>query len=300
MKIHTRLIVMAMTATVLANSQAVQSASSTAKAAPELRDAFFKGARPAISNLLTDTETRTGTKMVFMTLPDNDSVAARFIFDPFRQEAQIQLRRNWQDVDVAHELMHARMDLIDAFAMLAWRHDAARTSENEAAFGRLQTYVKDEVVHANLVKMGLNPDGEVLRPTLFDNLYADVTRYLDEGRNHANDGMAHLDKTGHGTLCRVCFLVQAELVLKNYGTQLPADRVEKTKRFIAAFRAHRQEEARKADDVLELFRTYDVGTAKGHREILVGWTKMEGLEKIVGPSSYKREASGRYVLPFPD
>ena len=277
-----------------------EAAAGPATAAPELRDVFFKVARPSVSNLLVDTENKTGLKMFFMALKDNDEVGARFIYNPHLNEAQIQLRKDWQDVDVAHELMHTRMDLNDRFAMLAWRRDVPHTPEIEAAFARVQTYVKDEVVHANLVKMGLRLDGEIIHAALFDSVYANATRYLEEGRDRANDGMAHLDKLGRGTLCRVCFLVQAELLLKNYRTQLPTHRIEQTERFIRTFREHRKKEAAEADAVLELFRKYDVNNADGHREILAAWVRIDGLDKFVGVSSYVKSATGECVLPFPD
>jgi hypothetical protein len=275
--------------------------SSDAKVADsELRRTAFNLARPSISNLLANIEKQIGMQLAFIPLPDKDPVAARFIFDTFRNEPRIQLRKNWEDVDVAHEAMHAQMDLIEGFSMLAWRRDVPRKPEIEAAFGRLQTYVKDEVVHAKLAKLGLRMDGEIIRPSLFDSVYANAARYLDEGRDRPNDGMAHLDKLGYGTLCRVCFLIQAELLLKNYRAQLPQHRIEQTERFIRTFRAHRPEESEKANAVLELFRKNDVQNPTGHREILTAWTKMEGLEKFVGPSSYRKITTDRYILPFPE
>lgn len=265
-----------------------------------LRADFLRLARPSVSNILTDTEQKIGTPVVFVKLPDNDAVSARFIYDTATFEPRILLRKGWDDAEVAHELQHARMDLVDRLPMLAWRRGVARTPEIEAAFGRLQTYVKDEIVHARLAETELAFDGEVIRANLFDNVYEKVTRHLEAGRDHANDGMAHLDKSGHGTLVRVCFLLQAELLLKNHRARLPARRIEQTEKFIRAFRAHRKPEAAVADAVLELFRTHDVNTPEGHREILVRWTKLATLEKFVGPSSYARRPDGRYTLPFPD
>jgi hypothetical protein len=54
-----------------------------------------------------------------------------------------------------------------------------------------------------------------LRPPLLDDIYANVTRYLEEGRERPADGMADLDKFGCGVLCRAAFLVQAKRILKN-------------------------------------------------------------------------------------
>lgn len=264
-----------------------------------LRQEFLRTARPAIRQLLTDTEKRIGLTMTIVALPASDPVVARCTYDPFKNEPRILLRRGWQDVDVAHELMHLRMELLEGFSLLAWRRDVAHTEATEAAFARVQTYVNDEVVHRHLVDAGLKLDGEVLRPPLFDDLYTNASRYLEEGRDRANDGMAHLDKLGWGTLCRVCFFVQAELILKNYRAQLPAGRIELAERFIRAFRAHRAVEAAKADAVLALFREHDVQTPAGQREILRRWSKMEGLDQFVGVSVYEKTGKGSFVLPFP-
>ena len=267
---------------------------------PALRAQFLQQARPAIRRLLEDTEQRTGLRMTFMPLPKTDAVVARSYFDPVRNEAQILLRAGWEDVDVAHELMHLRTDLLEGFSVLAWRRDVPHTEATVAAFGRLQTYVNDEVVHRHLVDAGLKLDGEVLRPPLFDDVYANVARYLEEGRDRANDGMAHLDQLGCGTLCRVAFLVQAELIVTNYQAQLPARRVEQANRFIRAFRKHRPEETAKADTVLALFRQHDVQTPGGQREILRHWARIEGLAKFVGVSQYARSGVGSFSLPFPE
>jgi hypothetical protein len=202
-------------------------------------------------------------------------------------------------VDVAHELMHMRMDLLEGFSLLAWRRDVPHTEAAEAALGRVQTYVNDEVVHRHLVDAGLKLDGEVLRPPLFDDIYANVARYLEEGRDRANDGMAHLDKLGYGTLCRAAFLVQAELVLKNYRTQLPESRVKLAERFIRVFRAQRPEETARADAVLALFQQHDVQSPAGQREILRRWAALEGLDQFVGVSIYQKTPAGSYILPFP-
>ena len=264
-----------------------------------LRREFLQGARPEIRRLLADTEERVGLPMTFMALPATDAVVARCTYDPFRNEAQIQLRRGWQDVDVAHELMHLRLELLEGFSVLAWRRDVIHTEATEAAFGRVQTYVNDEIVHRRLVEAGLKLDGEVLRPPLFDDIYANVARHLEEGRARPDDGMAHLDKFGRGPLCRAAFLVQAELGLKNHRQQLPQHRAEQTERFIRAFRAHRQEEAAQADAVLALFRQHDVQKPAGQREILRRWAAMEGLQKFVGVSAYQKTHKGNYILPFP-
>ncbi len=265
-----------------------------------LRGSFFEQARPAISNLLVETENLGGRKMVFVAAEEGESVVARCPYDVERQEPRIFLRQGWLDVDVAHEAMHMRLDLVEGFGMLAWRRDVRHADAVLAAFGRVQTYVKDEVVHARLVKMGLKVDGEVIRPNLFDSIYRNATRYMEEGRDRPNDGMAHLDKLGYGVLCRVCFLVQAELLLNNYRDKLSPGRIALVEKFICTFRAQRPAESARADKILELFRRNDVQTPAGHDEILRAWAKVEGLVKFVGVTCYRKEQESHYTLPFPE
>ncbi len=276
-------------------------AAEPAPAPPEtsLRHEVLQHARPAIRELLALTEKQTGLQVVFAPLPSTNAVVACSIYDTALNEARIQLRQGWEDVDVAHELIHLQLDLVDRFSVLAWRRDVPHTEAVDAAFGRVQTYTKDEIVHARLLKLGFKLDGEILRPPLFDDLYVNAARYLEAGNARPDDGMAHLDRLGYGTLCRAAFLVQAELLLKNYRKQLPPGRIAQAERFIRAFRAHRPEEAARADAVLELFRKYDVQTAAGQGEILRQWAALEGLDKFVGLSIYQKTAGGNFTLPFP-
>lgn len=265
-----------------------------------IREALLTKARPAVTKLLAETERRLGQPVVFRALPDNSPVAAASIFDTGRGEPLVELRKDWEDVDVAHELMHLRMDLTEGFSVLAWRRKVERTAAVEAAFGRVQTYINDEVVHRHLADLGFKVEGEVIRPPLFDSVYTDAARYLEEGRDRANDGLAHLDAQGYGPLCRAAFLVQAELLFQNYRSRLSPARLAQTQRFIAAFRQHRPEESARADRVLELFRRHDVQTPAGQRAILVAWATQEGLEKYVGPTRYVRDGQGQWILPFPE
>jgi len=110
--------------------------------------------------------------------------------------------------------------------------------------------------------------------------------------------MAHLDEFGYGELCRSSFLVQAELICKNYSSALSDAHRKKVQRFVSAFRTHRSREASKADEVLRLFEVNNVMTVAGHMEILESWARLEALNGFVGPSIYTRQ-SNRYMLPWP-
>jgi len=250
------------------------------------------------AKLLEEVESKTGLRVAFEPLPRSSYVIAQFRFDPATQTPTVSLRSGWRSHDAAHELMHMKLDLVDGYRVLAWKRGAERSANVEAAFGRVRSYVDDQVVHARLARLGYRMDGEVLSPVLFDDLYTKVPRYLDEDRPRPDDGMAHLDAKGHGDLCRASFLVQAELVARLPADVLPEERREKTRRFIASFRARRAREAERADRVLALFREHDVQTPAGHERILKGWTELEGLDRHVGVSAYRKEG-GKYLLPWP-
>jgi hypothetical protein len=254
--------------------------------------------RPKIENLLSDAEARTGLGVVFESLPSTSHVVSKYGFDTGTNTPTVFLRSDWQDVDLAHELMHMWLELVEGYYVLAWRQNVDRTQEIEAAFSRIRDYVDDEVVHARLIQLDLILDGEVLKPPQFDDIFTRVPRLLNKLRLRGQDGMDHLDSFGRGELCRSSFLVRAELIRQTYSEQLPHDRLKRVERFIEAFRTHRSSEASKADEVLALFRSHDVQSISGHKEILWEWAKMEQLDRFVGPSSYRRE-NGRFILPWP-
>jgi hypothetical protein len=262
-----------------------------------MRSDILATLRPQIRDLLLDVETITGLEVQFEPLQDSH-VIAQYTFDPQTNTPTVSLGSKWEDVDVAHELMHMRLELVEGYYVLAWRHGVARLRETEAAFSWVRKYVDDEVVHARLAEQGYQVDGEVLKPQLFDDIYTRVPRYLRKRRPYQDDGMAHLDRYGYGDLCRSAFLVGAELVLQSYGGSLPSDRLKRVKRFIKEFRIYRGEEAKKADKILALFRQNDVQSVDGHKEILREWAGLEGLDQFVGISAYRSE-SGGFILPCP-
>ncbi|MCY3021365.1 MAG: hypothetical protein NTW87_20310 [Planctomycetota bacterium] len=278
-------------------------AGTAATAEPSAGNAITRAAvlaklRPSVLKLLNEVESKTGLQAVFRPTAPGTYVVAQYFFDPRTNTPTISLGKGWEDVDVAHELTHMKMELLDGYRVLAWRRDVTHSKETEAAFGRVRCYVDDQVVHVLLARAGYKVDGEVLKPPLFDSIYTKVPRYLNENRPPRDDGMAHLDPLGHGDLCRAAFLVQAELLPKLFGETLPPERLKLAKEFAAAFRQHRPKEAEKADKILALFQKYDVMTLAGHESILKEWSEMEGLDRFVGISSYKRE-NGKYVLPWP-
>lgn len=254
--------------------------------------------RPRVKNLLSVVEGITGLQVIFESLPSGSYVAAQYRFVTIHNTATVFLGDRSEDFDVAHELTHMKLELVEGYHVLAWRQNIVRASPIETAFGRVRAYVDDEVVHARLVDDGYELDGEVLRPQLFDDVYTNVPRYLEELRPRSDDGMAHLDDIGYGDLCRSSFLVQAELILESYGQDLNYDRLERVKHFIEAFRTHRGREADKADEILALFKRHDVQSVEGHKQILLQWAKIERLDQFVGVSAYHRQGE-RFILPWP-
>ena len=254
--------------------------------------------RPSIQELLSEIELKTGRQVDFQPLPPDFHVAAEYRFDPFTNTPQIRLRPDWRDVDVAHELIHMKLELVEGYDVLAWRRGVEPTPALEAAMGRIRSYVDDEIVHARLAQLGFRVDGEVLNPSLFDSVYTNAAHYLTEGRTRPEDGMAHLDTVGYGVLCRAAFLVQAELVLQNYNRRLTSAHRQLARQFIDAFRRYRKPETEHADRVLALFKRDDVQTVAGHRKVLQGWARIAGVERFMGVTAYRCQGN-RYLLPWP-
>lgn len=250
-----------------------------------------------VSTILSEVEKACGLQVQFQAL-SKSPVVAQYSYDPCTSTATIFLRSDWEDVDVAHELMHMKMELVKGFIVLAWRRRIDHTPAIESAFGRIRNYADDEVVHSWLAKQGLVVDKEVLKSQLFEDIYTNVPRYLAKMLPREQDGMAHLDKDGYGELCRCSFLIQAELVRSNYNSVLSDSHRQKLNQFINVFRAHRSVEAAKADQVLVFFRANDITTVEGHRHILDSWAQLENLNRFVGLSAYTKNGNG-YILPWP-
>lgn len=115
-----------------------------------------------IGTILNDIETTSKLQVEFKAL-DKSYVVAQYNYNPHTSTATILLRSDWEDVDVAHELMHMKLELVEGFAVLAWRKGVSQTNAIESAFGHIRTYVDDEVVHLHLAKQGFVVDGEVLK-----------------------------------------------------------------------------------------------------------------------------------------
>lgn len=250
-----------------------------------------------VTNALSEVESSTGLVVQFKTLEESHNVVAEYTFDTERNTPFVSLRPDWEDADVAHELLHMKLELVEGYAVLAWRRGVTEDKAIESAFAQVRNYVDDEVVHARLVEEGYALDGEVLKAQLFD-FYTKVTRCLTKLRPRPKDGMAYLDSAGYGELCRSSYLVCAELIRRKYSDDLPYERMKRVNRFVEAFRTHRDPEAQKADRALKLFEKHEVNSVEGHRAILSSWAALEDLDAFVGASAYRRQQD-RYILPWP-
>jgi hypothetical protein len=261
------------------------------------RDEIIPKLRQQIKDLLFSTEGETGLQVAFGPLPDANGVMARYQFTPL-DKPRIYLHSDWEDVDVAHELIHMRLELIEGLFVLAWRSNVEQSEPIDRVCNRIRTYVDDEVVHARLAKFGYRLDGEVLRPQIFG-LYATAASKLKKGRARFDDGMTSMDDIGCGDLCRSSFLVQARLIQKSYADSLEDPHPQRLRRFIDAFETHLVVETERADAITELFENHDVQSFEGHKQILSKWAHIENLHRFFGVARYRQCESG-FCLPFPE
>jgi len=231
-------------------------------------------------------EQQTGLNIEVVSLPSNCTVISQYQFIPNpTNKPIIMLRNDWTPVDVAHELEHMEMELIDGYYVLAWRMPNQQSNPIEETMSKVRNTTDDEVVHARLVAKGYMLDGEVIKSIRFDVLYPDFIRKINAGRTQFEDIFYRE-------------FVQAELMLKSYSKKLKSKYSIITNRFIDAFRLQRNAEAQKADLVIELFNQYDVQTINGHKAIITGWSQIEELDRLVGVSYYERRGSG-FILLWP-
>jgi len=264
------------------------------------RDSVVSRLREVIKDLLDKLEKNTHLTVKFRPLDRKFGVVAQYNFQQPNRPV-ISLRNDWEDVDVAHELIHMKLELVEGYSVLAWRKKVPRDESVEKAFGLIRSYVDDIIVFQRLFQMGLKIDGEVIKHQFFDDICTRVPKYLKEGRSLRNDGMAHFDNFTwgqYGDLRRSAFLVQAELFAKSYGDKLSKERNWLLKDFISTFRRFRRDQAVKADKVLGYFKEHNVLKIEDHRNILSKWAALENLDSSVGVSTYVRRGGG-FVLPFP-
>jgi len=261
------------------------------------RESIIVALRPSVADSLSRFESAAGLPVTFRPLPEGYTHRANAVYDPTNHAAIVSLAEGWRDVDVAHEVEHLRMQLVDGFGLLAWRKPAI-IPDIDAASTRIMTYTQDEVVNRRLLDLGLTFDGEVIDSALF-RLYGQVTKKMRDGARPAEDGMAHLDAIGRGVLCRACYYVQATLIREQYARLIQIDRRRRLEAFLDAFAARRKRETKYAEAVLALFAESDVQTPAGQDRILASWTKLEGIDAHTGVSHYERTDEGRYILPWP-
>lgn len=262
------------------------------------REDIIARLRPSVEKQLTCVERQTGLQVRFSRLPTTSHVAATYTFNPHDNVATVGLASKWKDVDVAHELLHMQLELVEGFSVLAWRRNVAITDALNAAMQKLRTLPDDEVVHERLVAAGFQLDGEVLKPQIFDDRCKTVPKRLRSAYSLKNDGMAHLDPFEFGDYYRASLYVQVQLIRDKYSEMLFAERLTVLDDFLESFRRFRPRQHRKANRILQLFQEYNVQTIDGHSQILVQLTQLEKLVQDMGISSYSKQ-NGKYILPWP-
>ena len=254
------------------------------------------GSRKKIKDLLEDLETKTGLTIEFQSLGSDKPIAEYYFQQP--NQPIIYLRSDWEEVDVAHELMHMKIELIDGYSVLVFRQCVS----NDPALKKAIYLIRlgdDVIVHERLRLMGLQVDGEIIRPSLFDDICTKVPECLKHGASRPEDRMRNCNNINFGDLRRCWFLVLVQhLVLDSYSNELTPEHRGLAEDFVNTFRSTRSRESRKADKVLGYFKQYDVHSIDGHKAILENWTKLESLNQCVGPTSYVAQDNG-FMLPFP-
>jgi len=263
------------------------------------RDDVIEHLRPVVRDQLKLIEQTTGLKVRFVLLPGTSHVDATYTFNPHENLPTIGLATKWEDVDVAHELVHMQLELVDGYKVLAWRRNVKITGALDAAMRALRILPDDEVVHARLLASGFELDGEILKHQLFDDRCKTIPARLQSASSLKNDGMAHLDCFGFGDLYRAILFVQVQLIRDGYSYILSAERLTVLDHFLDAFSISRPRQYRKAKRILQMFQEHDVQTIYGHSEILVELTALEKVNQYMGVSSYYRE-NKNYILPWPE
>jgi hypothetical protein len=252
----------------------------------------MRSSRPPVSALLAEVEGSVGLAVSFRNMPPGAHVLAAYQFVP-PCHAVVTLAPGWQDVEVAHELLHMKLELVDGHPVFAFARPLSK-SELEAA-NLIHSYTDDELVHAGLAQRGFRVDGEVVRPAFFDDVCTNVPAALRAGNPRAYDGMVHLDSLGRGVLRRAAFYFLASRLRQAFGAGLGPSRVAQIDELLTAFRESRPVEVAYAERVLQLFETNDIRTAAGHAAILSGWAGLEGLGSVVTTATYRRQPQG-FVL----
>jgi len=123
-----------------------------------------------------DLHTRLSTIVPIIFIRDNDMVeCARMDFHGGNQPVKVKYKSTADEiVDIAHELLHVRMQLQDGFPLLAWPDNLNPTPEIKDAVKRIRDAVDDTyVLHQLFTDTGRLPVSEVF--------YREVRRDLKKG-----------------------------------------------------------------------------------------------------------------------
>lgn len=102
------------------------------------RDDVLTRLRSSVGDLLASVEDATGLQVRFTRLPSTSHVVAKYAFNPHENSATVGLGTHWEDVDVAHELLHMQLELVESFKVLAWRRNVTPIHALDAAMRTLR------------------------------------------------------------------------------------------------------------------------------------------------------------------
>lgn len=255
-----------------------------------------KLSRQEVKALLGKIEEKTKLQVEFENLPADCKVPAQYEFQRLDKPV-VYLRQNWDDALVAHELMHMNIELLDGYSFLGWDDDEQPPERVKKAVNVIRNHVDDVVVEKRLFQMKFKVDGEIIRPSYFDERCKCIAAALRNEHPREYDFMTALDKYDYGELYRSAWLVQAELYLRLYRSEITEKHGELIDGFITAFRKCRLKETSRANKVLDYFNQHDVQTVDGHREILRKWAILEKLNGLIRIKKYVRTSRGYEELP---
>lgn len=247
-------------------------------------------------------QSATGLELEFRPLPDGSLYRAEAGFDANNQRMFVALSKNSPEVDVAHELQHLLMEFCDGFPVPAFKPRKAISGSIEVVCKTLRGYIADEVVHKRLVDLGFEFEGEIIDRSLFDRFQTWPSE-IASGTWHSL-GREVMEQLGRGLLARSAFYAQAGLLQQRHAAHLSEGALQTADGFLSACRVSLPEVALCGDRILDLFNSHDVDTPSGHKEIILGWIEIEGVQDAMCAARYLRCPDGSYQLvpidPRPD
>jgi len=256
------------------------------------RKQILDGLRPSIIDYLGETEAAAGVSVIFHGVPAVLPARALAHYDTDAKQARIEVRPDWCDYDIAHEVCHLNTWLIQGFGTLKPRPGASQRAIGARLW--IENCVSDHVVTRQLldVRLGLRFCGEVIDAAFFSSCAEWALRMA---REEPLDTCEPFD----AWVFYLARLVWAALLLERHAEHLRPEQSEAVERFRYWSRNTRPKETEQADKVLKLFRNYDVHTPKGHGAVMSGLVDLHGLGEDVRLRRFERLEDGTFDLVEP-